>query len=416
MELGKMIGGFGVNRVGIWGYNGGLWAQGGEMRGIIQMGSRGHSSFKAVLSVALILFGVWSCSEGKSQVPKPKPAVPVTVAAVMKKTIPLDITAIGTVQEYTTVAIKSRVGGELLRVHFREGQEVSKGDLLFTIDPRPYEAALAEAKAKLAKDMALLRKAQEDARRYASLIEKQVVSQEQYDQVRANLASLEATVKADEAAVESAKLQLSYCYIYSPVSGRTGSLLAHPGNIVKANDENKSLVVIRQLEPIYVAFSVPEGHLPLIRSKWSKGRLPVLVNISDGTGRQLEGELTFMENTVDVTTGTILLKATFPNKDRSLWPGQFVNVRLRLEEEPDALVVPSQAIQTGQQGAYVFVVKGDSTVEIRPVKVARTMGEEVVVSQGLQAGEQVVTEGQIRLVPGAKVEVKNNPSQEGSSP
>ena len=386
------------------------------MRGIIQMGSSGYGSFKALLSAAQILFAAWSCSEGKSQVPKPKPAVPVTVAALVKKKIPLDIDAIGTVQKYTTVAVKSRVGGELMRVHFREGQEVSKGDLLFTIDPRPYEAAFAEAKARVAKDMALLKKAQEDARRYASLIEKQVVSQEQYDQVEANLASLEATVKADEAAVESAKLQLSYCYIYSPVSSRTGSLLAHPGNIVKANDENKSLVITRQLEPIYVAFSVPEGYLPLIRSKWSKGRLPVVVNISDGTGRQLEGKLTFVENTVDVTTGTILLKATFPNRDRSLWPGQFVNLRLRLEEEPDALVVPSQAIQTGQEGAYVFVVKGDGSVEMRPVKVARTMGEEVVVSEGLQVGERVVTEGQIKLVTGAKVGVKNAPSQKGSPP
>ena len=380
------------------------------------MGSSGYGSFKALLSAAQILFAAWSCSEGKSQVPKPKPAVPVIVAALVKKTIPLDIDAIGTVQKYTTVAVKSRVGGELMRVHFREGQEVSKGDLLFTIDPRPYEAAFAEAKARVAKDMALLKKAQEDARRYASLIEKQVVSQEQYDQVEANLASLEATVKADEAAVESAKLQLSYCYIYSPVSSRTGSLLAHPGNIVKANDENKSLVITRQLEPIYVAFSVPEGYLPLIRSKWSKGRLPVVVNISDGTGRQLEGKLTFVENTVDVTTGTILLKATFPNRDRSLWPGQFFNLRLRLEEEPDALVVPSQAIQTGQEGAYVFVVKGDGSVEMRPVKVAQTMGEEVVVSEGLQVGERVVTEGQIKLVTGAKVGVKNAPSQKGSPP
>lgn len=365
-----------------------------------------------ISAMALILLGASACSEGKSQVPKSQPIVPVTIAPVVTKTVPLEITAIGTVQEYTTVAIKSRVGGELLRVHFKEGQEVSKGDLLFTIDPKPYETALAEAKARLAKDMALLKKAQEDARRYASLLEKKVVSQEQYDQVRANLASLEATVKADEAAVESARLQLSYCYIYSPISGRAGSLLAHPGNIVKANDENKSLVVIRQIEPIYVAFSVPENNIPLIRSRWPKERLPVIVTMSDGSGQQLEGELTFMENTVDVATGTILLKATFPNKDRSLWPGQFVNVRLRLEEEPNAIVVPSRAIQSGQQGNYVFVVSAEETVEMRPVKVARTTGEEVVVSQGLHPGEWVVTEGQIRLVPGVKVRVTKRDSQE----
>lgn len=356
--------------------------------------------------MGLLLWLMSGCSEGKSEAPKAPPSVPVTVAQAVRKNVPVEITAIGNVEAYSTVSIKSRIGGELLKVHFQEGQEVSKGDLLFTIDPRPYEAALVEARARLAKDVALLKKAQQDAERYASLIQKQVVSQEQYDQVRANLAALEATVRADEAAVENAKLQLSYCYIYAPISGRTGSLMANAGNLIKASDDNKSMVVIRQIQPIYVAFSVPEQYLPRIKARWAKGKLPVRVSIKDGAEVQLEGELTFMENTVDPTTGTILLKATFTNQDKALWPGQFVDVALKLEEKPNVLLIPTHAVQTGQQGPYVFLVKPENTVEVRLVKLGRSFGQESVVEEGLQEGDLVVTDGQIRLVPGAKVEVR----------
>ncbi|MEJ5378098.1 MAG: efflux RND transporter periplasmic adaptor subunit [bacterium] len=369
--------------------------------------SPGSFSTGLLLVLTGLLLGMGSgCSEGKSESPKAPPPVPVAVAQAVRRNVPIEVNAIGNVEAYNTVSIKSRTGGELLKVHFQEGQEVSKGDLLFTIDPRPYEAALAEAKARLAKDLALLKKAQQDAERYASLLQKQVVSQEQYDQVRANLAALEATVKAEEAAVESAKLQLSYCYIYAPISGRTGSLLAHVGNLIKASDENKSMVVIRQIQPIYVSFSVPEQYLPRIKARWAAGKLPVRVSLRNGEGRFMEGELTFMENTVDPATGTILLKATFPNQDRALWPGQFVDVALKLEEQPNALLIPSHAVQTGQQGTYVFLVGPGNTAQMRPVRVGRSLGQETVVEQGLQEGDLVITDGQIRLVPGTKVELK----------
>lgn len=380
---------------------------------------RNMRPLRALFWLCLFIFGLGpllsACSEGKTEAPKGSPPVPVKVAKTISATVPLELKAIGNVEAYATVAIKSRVGGELLKVHFKEGQEVSKGDLLFTIDPKPYEAALAEAKARLAKDLALLKKAQEDAKRYESLIQKQVVSQEQYDQVRANLASLEATVKADEAAVESARLQLSYCYIYSPITGKTGPLLAHAGNLIKASDENKSLVTIKQIQPIYVSFSVPEQYIPEIRRRWAKGRLQVFASIRDGNDARLQGELSFMDNTVDVATGTILLKATFPNTDRLLWPGQFVDVFLRLDEEPHVLLVPQKAVQTGQQGNYVFVLTPDSSVEMRMLKLGRAFEEFFVVREGLNEGEEVVTEGQIRLVPGAKVQVKEIEGAQGPS-
>lgn len=359
------------------------------------------------------LMGLLGCPEGKTEAPRTPPSVPVSVARVKQKTIPVQLTAIGNVEAYSTVAVKARVGGELTQAFFKEGQDVNKGDLLFRIDPRPYEAALAEAKARLAKDLALAKKADEDARRYSSLIRKQVVSQEQYDQVRANLASLEAVVKADEAAVESARLQLSYCSIYAPISGRTGSLMVHPGNLIKANDDNKSMVVIRQIQPVYVAFSVPEHYLGEIRRHWASGPLKVVASPREGNSPPLEGELTFMENSVDMATGTILLKATFSNQDKSLWPGQFVDVALLLTFQRDALVVPSQAVQAGQQGPYVFLVREDLTVEQRGVEPGRTVGEETVIQRGLQPGDLVVTEGQLRLFSGARVELKGNEKVEG---
>lgn len=359
------------------------------------------------------LLGLWGCSEGKTEAPRTPPPVPVSVARVAQKTIPIQLASIGNVEAYSTVSIKARVGGELVQVLFKEGQDVNKGDLLFRIDPRPYEAALAEAKARLAKDLALAKKAEEDARRYSSLIQKQVVSQEQYDQVRANLASLEAAVKADEAAVESARLQLSYCSIHAPMSGRTGSLLVHPGNLIKANDDNKSMVVIRQVQPIYVAFSVPEHYMAEIKRHWALGTLKVMARPRDGNASPLEGELTFMDNSVDMATGTILLKATFSNQDKSLWPGQFVDVALLLTFQSGASVVPSQAVQTGQKGPYVFLVRQDLTVEQRAVEVGRTVDGETVIEKGLEPGDLVVTDGQLRLFTGARVEIKGGEKAQG---
>jgi len=344
-----------------------------------------------------------ACS-GSKEPPKP-PAVPVVVAAAVQKTVPVQVRTIGTVEAYATVSIKARVGGELQKVNFKEGQDVAKGNLLFVIDPRTWEAALKEAQAKLARDKALANKAKADARRYAELVQKEFVSREQYEQAEATAQSLQATVEADEKAVESARLQVSYCYIHAPLTGRTGNLLADQGNLIKA-DADKAMVVINQVQPIYVSFSVPEQYLPDIKKYMAAGPVKVAAIINNDEQNPAAGILTFINNTVDTATGTILLKATFDNQDKRLWPGQFVNTVMTLTTEPDVVVVPSQAIQTGQQGQFVFVVKPDLTAETRPVVVGRSLAGEVVVKQGVQAGEIVVTDGQLRLVPGAKVEVK----------
>jgi multidrug efflux system membrane fusion protein len=285
---------------------------------------------------------------------------------------------------------------------------VRKGDLLFTIDPRPYEAALKQAEANLQKDLAQTKHAQEDARRYEFLIQKGVVARQQYDKFRTEAEALEAAVLADRAAVENAKIQLGYCSIHSPIDGRTGSLMVKQGNIIKADDVN--LIVIHQIVPIDVAFSVPEQNLQEIKKYMALGKLQVDALVPSNNERPEKGTVTFVDNAVDTSTGTIRLKGTFANRERKLWPGQFVNVVLTLTREPNAIVVPSQAIQTGQQGQYVFVVNEDLTVEPRPVVVGRFVSNETVVQKGLLAGEKVVTDGQLRLYPGARVEIKTSDS------
>jgi multidrug efflux system membrane fusion protein len=292
----------------------------------------------------------------------------------------------------------------LVSVHFTEGQDVKKGDLLFTIDPRPYEAALKQAEANLQRDLAQAKHAQEDARRYEFLIQKGVVARQQYDKFRTDADALEATVLADRAAAENAKIQLGYCSIHSPIDGRTGSLMIKQGNIIKAEDIN--LVVINQVIPIDVSFSVPEQFLPEIRKHMASKKLQVEASSPQSDERPEKGTITFVDNAVDTSTGTIRLKGTFANREKKLWPGQFVNVVLTLTEEPNVIVVPSQAIQTGQEGQYVFVVKPDLTVESRQVVAGRTINGETVVQKGLQADERVVTDGQLRLSPGARVEIK----------
>lgn len=358
-----------------------------------------------ILSVVLITF-LSACSGGKSEPPQ-KPAVPVTAAAVIQKNVPVQINTIGNVEAYSTVSVKSQIGGILDHVHFREGQDVNKGALLFTIDPRPYEAALKQAEANLAKDIAQLDNAREEVRRYAELVKKGYVAQEQYDQIRTKAAAFEATVNADKAVVENARLQLKYCSIYSPITGRTGTLLSHQGNLIKANADNP-MVVINQVQPVYVSFSVPEQYLAEIKKYMSGGKILVEAFITTGKDNPEEGVLTFVDNAVDAATGTIKLKATFANKKKRLWPGQFVDVVIALTTQPNAVVVPSQSIQTGQKGQYVFVIKDDLTVEDRPVTAGRTLKNETVIEKGLQAGEKVVTDGQLRLVPGAKVLIKQS--------
>jgi multidrug efflux system membrane fusion protein len=353
-----------------------------------------------------LLASVTACSE-KQQTPQ-KPPVPVTAATAVQKTVPVQLSAIGNVEAYSTVSVKSQIGGVLTRVHFREGQDVNTGDLLFTIDPRPYEAALRQAEANLAKDNAQLANARKEVQRYAELVKKGYVAQEQYDQISTNAASFEAIVNADMAVVENARLQVKYCYIYSPLSGRTGNLMANEGNLIKANADT-AIVVINQVQPIYVTFSVPEQSLSEIKRYMSEAKLRVEAILSKEDEKPEQGVLTFIDNAVDLTTGTIKLKGTFANKGKRLWPGQFVNAVLTLTSQPDAIVVPSQAIQSGQEGQYVFVIKDDLTVENRSVTAGRTLNSETVIEKGLQAGEKIVTDGQLRLVPGAKIQVKEKP-------
>ena len=355
------------------------------------------------LSILLIPF-LPACS--KTEQPPQKPPVPVTAGTVIQKTVPVQIQAIGNVEAYSTVSVKSQIGGILNRVHFKEGQDVRKGDILFTIDPRPYEAALKQAEANLSKDNAQLENAREEVRRYAELVKKGYVAQQQYDQIRTNAATFEATVNADKAVVENARLQLKYCYIYSPITGRTGDLIADEGNLIKANADT-SMVVINQIQPIYVTFSVPEQNLSEMKKYTAEGKLKIEAFLSKEDMKPEQGVLTFIDNSVDMATGTIKLKGTFSSKGKRLWPGQFVNAVLTLTLQPNAIVVPSQSIQTGQKGQYVFIIKNDLTVEDRPIIVGRTLNSETIIEKGLQPGEKVVTDGQLRLVPGAKIQIKD---------
>jgi multidrug efflux system membrane fusion protein len=339
------------------------------------------------------------------------PPVPVTVATAALRSVPVELTAIGNVQAYSTVSVKAMVGGEITTVAFEEGQDVKQGQVLFTIDPRPFQAALKQAEANLARDTAQAENAEADARRYEQLFQSGVVAAEKYEQMRAQAKTYRAMLDADRAAIETARLNLQYTTILSPLDGRTGSLLIHRGNVVKAND--LPLVVINQIQPVYVAFSVPAQHLDAIKKSMAGRRLKVRAIPKDGN-RPVDGELSFIDNTVDVNTATITLKGTFANPDRSLWPGQFVDVVLTLGSESNAVVAPSQAVQSGQQGEYVFVVKPDRTVEPRPVRLGRAAGNDIVIEQGLRAGEVVVTDGQLRLAPGARIqEVKRG---QGATP
>jgi multidrug efflux system membrane fusion protein len=365
-----------------------------------------------VIGAAAVVFAC-DRSEGESVDQKRSMDVAVTAATADRKTVPVQLSAIGTVEAYATVSIKSRVSGELVGVHFKEGQEVQKGDLLFTIDPRPYEVALQEAQAQLLKDKALADKAALDAKRYAELAGKNLVSKDKYEQFRTNAAALNATLEADKASIENVRLQLSFCSIHAPFTGRTGSLMVDEGSQVKANDDH-GLVDLVEITPIYVNFSVSQQNLAPIRRFMAAGPLKVIARIPGDREHPEEGLLTFVDNRISSDTGTILLKGTFANTDRLLWPGQFVDVLLNLTQRPEAIVVPSQAIQTGQNGTYVFVIKPDLTVESRSVVVGMTLGEESVIDSGLAAGEQVVTDGQLRLVPGSRVQIRPSDSKSSS--
>jgi multidrug efflux system membrane fusion protein len=368
-----------------------------------------HTSIVHLTAISLLLAAPFASSCSKAKQPPPR-IVPVVAETADKKNVPLQIKAIGNVEAYNTVSVKAQVNGEIAEVFFREGQDVRQGKLLFRIDPRPFEAALRQAESALARDRAQAKNADEDSKRYAQLSSKGFVAKQEYDRIRTNADALNAVVQADEAAVENARLQLEYTAIMSPIDGRTGAIAAQKGNVVKAND--LPLVTINQVTPIYVSFSVPEQELANIKRYQATGDLHVAVSIPQSGGKPITGALTFIDNKVNTTTGTILLKATFPNQDRVLWPGQFVDVVVTLTTERDRIIVPTQALQTGQQGQYVYVIKDDMTAELRMVTPGRLYGNWTVIDTGVAPGEKVVTDGQLRLVPGAKVEIKNEKKQE----
>ena len=384
-----------------------------------------------IVLILIVTAGLLGCSNSSSAPAKSsrQQAALITPMAVIEKAMPVDIRVIGSVEAYTAIRVKAQVSGQLMKVHFRQGDDVKAGDLLFLIDPRPFDAAIRQVEASIAKGTALLRQAEanlrrdsaqekyarDQAARYQKLFSEGVMSKqqtEQYDSeanmraeaVRADQAAIEsaqAALKADAANLESAKLQRAYCEIRSPVDGRTGDLNIEEGNLVRSSDVE--LVTIHQVHPVYVTFSVPENRLGEIRKYRAAGPLSVTASAPGDTNQTETGQLTFIDNTVDSTTGTIKLKATFPNTSSRLWPGQFVNVSLRLKMLQNAVVVPVRAIQMGQDGEFAYVVKGDQSAEMRPVTTGLRIGEEVVVEKGLEKGEIIVIEGQGRLAPGMKV-------------
>lgn len=362
---------------------------------------RGSRMQKLAYNVLVVLaLSAAGCREARSTPPDEK--VPVAVATAEQKTIPIEITAIGHVEPLTTVAIRAQVSGQLQKVWFREGDDVRRGALLFTIDPRPYRNAVAQAEAALARDLALLRSSEAEAARSASLASQGLVNEQDNERRIAAAQSARATVSAGRAAVETARLQLSYCQIHSPIDGRTGGLMVHAGNLIRVNDA-APMVVINQISPIHVSFSVPQAELTAIRS-----RSAARVTATPPDGAPAEGVLSFIDNAVNAATGTIAMKARFANQDRSMWPGQFVKMAVNVANREHAVVVPSRAVQTGQKGPFVWVVRSDGSVEMRDVNVFSTRGAESVIERGLAPREVVVTEGQIRLTAKSKVQVKGS--------
>jgi len=346
----------------------------------------------------MTLVAVFGCSGRDDKAPAPKPTVPVRTVLVALGKVPVELQLFGTVEAKSTVPVKAQVSGQLQQVHFREGDEVRQGELLFTVDPRPFEVALQQAEAALARDRAAQQQARQQAERYTQLLAQGYVSQQEHDQIQSNSAGLDATLAIDQAAIASARLQLDYCRIIAPLSGRTGSLSVHPGALVKANDGD-ALVVIHQLQPINVTFTAPERDFERIRAARARGKLEVQA----GDAGLSRGTLDFVDNAVDTMTGTIRLKATFANSDRRLWPGAFVRIVIQLGAAQEALVVPAGAVQVGQQGSYLYVVGADGTVSVRPLKAGTEWQGMTAIDEGLVAGETIVVEGQSRLYPGARV-------------
>jgi membrane fusion protein, multidrug efflux system len=389
-----------------------------------------------IVFILILLLAGCSSEKAAAVAQQQAPAAPVMVSKATLKSVPIEIQSVGNAEAYSSVSVKSQVGGELTVVDFKEGTDVRKGDRLFVIDPRTYESQVAQADATLAKDKAQLQAAQANlskeiaqdefaqaqAKRYSELLQKGLLAPDSAEQInaqakaaseavhadRAAIDSMQANIAADQAALDRAKLQLEYCTIRSPIDGRTGQLIVKQGNVVKATD--MELVTINQLHPIYVTFTVPEINLPLIKTRMAAGKVAVVVYLQGEDEAVETGTLSFIENIVDSTTGTIRLKALFDNRADKLWPGQFVRVVVRLNDSSNSIVVPVTAVQTRQDGKFVFVVKPDMTVEARSVLAGRTIERDVVIEKGLSEGESVVTTGQLRLVPGSRIQIKSSSS------
>jgi len=364
------------------------------------------TSRRALSAAFSLLLAVTACSRANGNAPPPPtPGVPVSAAVAEARDVPVELHVIGSVEAFSSVEVRAQVGGVLEQVHFKEGDDVRPGDLLFSLDARPYEAALARARAAVTRDRAQLETANRDLERYDDLVKTGYVAQADYDHVRTTAAGLESTVRSDEASVESARVSLEYCSIRSPIDGRTGQLNIHAGNLIEENGDTP-LVVINQVRPIKVAFAVPEEHFSAIRAGQAQSPLVVEVRPNGAAGDAVEGKLTFIDNAVDAATGTLKLKATFANDDRALWPGAFVDVSLRVATRPNAVLIPSRAIQTGQKGTFVFVLGADDKVAARPVTTGPVVGDNTVIEKGVAAGDKVITDGQLRLVDGTKVAVR----------
>jgi membrane fusion protein, multidrug efflux system len=383
-----------------------------------------NSSEKARLGLPLKTFGLLlagilgvvagGCGKQQEAAAPRQPTVPVVVGMVTQKTVPIEINAIGNVEPYSTVSIKAQVAGDMTDVHFTEGDFVRKGQLLLEIDPRPYEDVLAQARAALARDKAVAVNSRAQAQRYQKLLEAGVVAAQDAESYMSTAEASNALVNADEAAVQTAELNLEFCKIYSPIDGRTGYLMLKPGNLVKVADV--PIVVINQVNPIFVNFTVPQQYLPDIKRYMARKTLAVSATVPNDPGPPLQGKLTFVDNNVDVTTGTIHLRGTFENAQNRLWPGLYADVSLTLSEESNSTVLPSQAIVTSQQGPYVYVVKADHTVEQRMVVRNRTVDTDAVIEKGVEPGEMIVIDGQANLVPGSKIAIKNADAGEAGQP
>ncbi len=356
-----------------------------------------------VVMVSIAYLCLSGCSK-KVEPPKSRPAALVVTAPATTRDVPVLLKAIGTMEASESVVVRTQVSGELVKVGFREGQEVQKSALLFQLDPRVYQAAVKKAEAALARDRVILANARKDYERYSQLVRDGIVTQEQAEGYRTRAESAEADVAADKAALDSAREQLAYCTITAPISGRLGVLAVDRGNVVKANDT--MLVTINKVTPLNATFTVPEKELPELKRHMAAGRVEVQAEVPGAAGIREKGVLAFLDNTVDPATGTIKLKAEFANTKRHLWPGQFVNLSITLSVRNNAVVVPSQAVQTGQKGQHLFVAAKDGTAELRPVTVGPVDKGLTVIESGLQAGEQVVIDGHMRVVPGGRIEVR----------